>query len=97
MLFQNIKADMFLSSNILYRQNLRKGSTCIALEAKVRTLLNAEIQSGITSDFLLARSTILRLLYRAIGSNGTKTYAKAVSTTIQGLQLLNFSVLNFRI
>ena len=35
----------------------------IALEAKVRTLLNAEIQSGITSDFLLTRSAILRLLY----------------------------------
>ena len=28
MVFQNIKADMFLSSNILYQQNLRKGSTC---------------------------------------------------------------------
>ena len=27
MVFQNIKADMFLSSNILYQQNLRKGST----------------------------------------------------------------------
>ena len=28
MLFQNIKADMFLSSNILYQQSLRKRSTC---------------------------------------------------------------------
>ena len=35
----------------------------IALEAKVRTLLNAKIQSEITSDFLLTRSAILRLLY----------------------------------
>ena len=33
-----------------------------AVEAKVRTLLNAEIQSEITSDFLLTRSAILRLL-----------------------------------
>ena len=35
----------------------------IAVEAKVRTLLNAEIHSGITSDFLLTCSAILRLLY----------------------------------
>ena len=34
----------------------------IAVEAKVRKLLNAEIQSEITSDFLLTRSAILRLL-----------------------------------
>ncbi|MCL2931548.1 MAG: hypothetical protein MGG11_04415 [Trichodesmium sp. MAG_R03] len=33
----------------------------IAVEAKVRTLLNAEIHSEITSDFLLTRSAILRL------------------------------------
>ena len=36
--------------------------TIIAVEAKVRTLLNAEIHSGITSDFLLTCSAILRLL-----------------------------------
>ena len=41
----------------------RTNSAVIALEAKVRTLLNAEIQSEITSDFLLTRSAILRLLY----------------------------------
>ena len=35
----------------------------IAVEAKVRTLLNAEIQSEITSDFLLSRTAILLLLY----------------------------------
>jgi len=35
---------------------------CIAVEAKVRTLLNAEIQSEIASEFLLTRSAILRLL-----------------------------------
>ena len=35
----------------------------IAVEAKVRTFPNAEIQSEITSDFLLTRSAILRLLY----------------------------------
>ena len=35
----------------------------IAVEAKVRTLPNAEIQPEITSDFLLTRSAILRLLY----------------------------------
>ena len=35
----------------------------IAVEEKVRTLLNAEIQSEITSDFLLTRSAILRVLY----------------------------------
>ena len=39
----------------------------IAVEAKVRTLLNAEIQSEITSDFLLTRSAILRLLYQENG------------------------------
>ena len=37
-------------------------SVGIAVEAKVRTLLNAKIQSDITSDFLLTRSAILRLL-----------------------------------
>ena len=37
----------------------------IALKAKVRTLLNAEIQSEITSDFLLSRTAILLLLYAA--------------------------------
>ena len=36
----------------------------IAVEAKVRTFPNAEIQSEITSDFLLTRSAILRLLYK---------------------------------
>ena len=35
----------------------------IAVEAKVRTFPNAEIQSEITSDFLLTRSAILRVLY----------------------------------
>ena len=35
----------------------------IAVEAKVRTLLNAEIKSEITSDFLLSRTAILLLLY----------------------------------
>ena len=35
----------------------------IAVEAKVRTLLNAEVQSEITSDLLLTRSAILWLLY----------------------------------
>ena len=33
-------------------------SVGIAVEAKVRTLLNAKIQSDITSDFLLTRSAI---------------------------------------
>ena len=43
----------------------------MALEAKVRTLLNAEIQSEITSDFLLTRSAILRLLYmKTCGMSG---------------------------
>ena len=41
----------------------------IAVEAKVRTLLNAEIQSEITSDFLLTRSSILRLLYHILRLN----------------------------
>jgi hypothetical protein len=36
----------------------------IAVEAKVRTFPNAEIHSEITSDFLLTRSAILRLLYK---------------------------------
>ena len=34
----------------------------IAVEEKVRTLLNAEIQSEITADFLITRSAILRVL-----------------------------------
>ena len=45
----------------LYRSGI------IAVEEKVRTLLNAEIQSEITSDFLLTRSAILRLLYLRVG------------------------------
>ena len=51
------------SDEILKRYRSRMG---IAVEAKVRTLLNAEIQSEITSDFLLTRSAILRLLYLTI-------------------------------
>ena len=42
------------------------GWNVIAVEEKVRTLLNAEIQSEITSDFLLTRSAILRLLYHPL-------------------------------
>ena len=51
----------------LTRLECRQVFLFIALEAKVRTLLNAEIQSGITSDFLLTRSAILRLLYSEKG------------------------------
>ena len=48
----------------------------IAVEAKVRTFPNAEIQSEITSDFLLTRSAILRLLYQKVGIDlGIKTFA----------------------
>ncbi|MCL2924132.1 MAG: hypothetical protein MGF17_05740 [Trichodesmium sp. MAG_R04] len=47
----------------IYFLFLRIAILFIAVEAKVRTLLNAEIQSEITSDFLLTRSAILRLLY----------------------------------
>jgi hypothetical protein len=47
----------------VYKQALELHLKNIAVEAKVRTLLNAEIRSEITSDFLLTRSAILRLLY----------------------------------
>ncbi|MCL2924016.1 MAG: hypothetical protein MGF17_05135 [Trichodesmium sp. MAG_R04] len=57
--------NLFSASSelVLILDRTRWSNTNIALEAKVRTLLNAEIQSGITSDFLLTRSAILRLLY----------------------------------
>ena len=45
----------------------------IAVEAKVRTLLNAEIHSEITSDFLLTRSAILRVLYILFFFNAPKS------------------------
>ena len=53
------------SLNSLNSLNNQKNPKDIAVEAKVRTLPNAEIQSEITSDFLLTRSAILRLLYQA--------------------------------
>jgi hypothetical protein len=48
--------------NITTSTGLPKIQAFIAVEAKVRTFPNAEIQSEITSDFLLTRSAILRLL-----------------------------------
>ena len=58
--------SFFLLSLILLKQPLTTYGQIaivdIAVEAKVRTLPNAEILSEITSDFLLTRSAILRLL-----------------------------------
>ena len=60
--------SFFLLSLILLKQPLTTYGQIaivdIAVEAKVRTLPNAEILSEITSDFLLTRSAILRLLYK---------------------------------
>ena len=58
----------------------------IAVEAKFRTLLNAEVQSEITSAFLLTRSAILRLLYlqlqllRGHNSGTSSSSTKALNT-----------------
>ena len=53
----------------------------IAVEAKVRTLLNAEIQSEITSDFLLTRSAILRVLYSAFLRINSDIYTTSTTFT----------------